>query len=565
MEYPPSSKHGCGLSMVLRRHCWTLVCAVAALATCMPAPEAAAAKQTVCTVTVNSPDEKDTFRRYLSADRFEFVELVERGRADWLESACRAGVRCDVLVISGHYDGIGEFFSEYVEADEYLPVGELERASCSDSCPALFSRLKEVYLFGCNTLNPEAQRTASGEIARSLARAGYARADAKRFMHALVARHGASSRDRMRQVFKNVPVIYGFSSVAPLGPTAAATLSRYFQQTGAGEIGTGRASRRLLAQFSAHGLSAARGLTDVDPGADVRRDVCRFADTRMAAADRAHFVHKLLQRPMAEVRMFLEQLEGYAASAAGGDAGNEFAQAKAAIAGDSAARARFLDFARDADEPAVRVRMLDVAQALGWLSPAEQRAEIVRMIGELLARQDAGPADVDLVCTLNRHGDLDGELVSAASPGSVAHTAIHACLGGPEARAQTIGALVAGGDAEVEVARAYLRHRPIDDVGDLRAITTGIAHMAGTDAQVRALQALSGHRVADPESLESLARLFSVADSWRVQNAIAGVLIRADFSALARPDVLTTLRQHRLKSPHGDDVIDALIRRLEAS
>ncbi|HEY4138161.1 MAG TPA: hypothetical protein VGN65_06905, partial [Casimicrobiaceae bacterium] len=62
-------------------------------------------KKTVCTITVNSPDEKQIFGRNLPTDGFQFVELVERGRPDWLASACRAGVRCDVLLISGHFDG----------------------------------------------------------------------------------------------------------------------------------------------------------------------------------------------------------------------------------------------------------------------------------------------------------------------------------------------------------------------------------------------------------------------------------------------------------------------------
>ena len=63
-----------------------------------------------CTITVNSADEKETFRRYLPESKYRFVELVERGRPDWLALACRAGVSCDVLVISGHYDGGTDFF-----------------------------------------------------------------------------------------------------------------------------------------------------------------------------------------------------------------------------------------------------------------------------------------------------------------------------------------------------------------------------------------------------------------------------------------------------------------------
>ena len=78
---------------------------------------AGAAPRTVCTITVNSPDEKESFRRHLGSENYRFVELVERGRADWLDSSCRAGVACDILVISAHYDGGNEFF-EIAGADD---------------------------------------------------------------------------------------------------------------------------------------------------------------------------------------------------------------------------------------------------------------------------------------------------------------------------------------------------------------------------------------------------------------------------------------------------------------
>src|SRR5262249_8051122 len=92
--------------------------------------DAQAARKTVCSITVNSSDEVETFRRNLPPDKFQFVELVERGRPDWLASACRRGVHCDILVISGHYDGRDEFYSQNVEAEEYLPIDEMERVSC---------------------------------------------------------------------------------------------------------------------------------------------------------------------------------------------------------------------------------------------------------------------------------------------------------------------------------------------------------------------------------------------------------------------------------------------------
>src|SRR5437867_11501864 len=212
-----------------------------ALLAALWAHETSAGKQTVCSITVNSADEKEAFRRSLPPDKYQFVELVERGRPDWLASACQQKVRCDMLVISGHYDGGNEFFSEHAEASEYLPVAEMERASCSASCSTLFSHLKEVYLFGCNTLNPERQNNVPAAIARDLAVSGRSATDSERIAQTLSARYGDSSRDRMRQIFPDVPVIYGFSSVAPLGPTAAANLSRYFH-SGIGDVGTGRAT-----------------------------------------------------------------------------------------------------------------------------------------------------------------------------------------------------------------------------------------------------------------------------------------------------------------------------------
>ena len=534
------------------------------LAAAIAALPAAAYEKTVCTITVNSADEKDAFRRHLPADKYRFVELVERNRPDWLASACKTGVRCDILVISGHYDGGNEFFSDQLNVREYLPVAEMERVSCSDSCPGLFSQLKEVYLFGCNTLNPEALRSASAEVVRSLVRGGMQRTDAERLARSLNAGHGESARDRMRLVFKDVPEIYGFSSVAPLGPQAAATIGKYFQANGTGEVGTGRVNSRLLGQFSANSMVVTRGMTDADPYAAIRRDVCQFADERLSDAQRLTFIHQLLQRRMAEVRMYLDRIETYAATLATRDRkAPDTAQALEAIASDRAARDRYLDFARDADQRAVRVRMLDVAQKLGWLSPTELRAEQLRMIDEMLARNDVGAGDVDLVCSLNAGHELDGLDSHASAVDDLAHAAVRACLGNADGHAQTLAGLTSGREADVAIAQTYLRHRPIDNVDELRRVTAEIARMNGSEAQVGALQALGRHRLSDPESLDALARLYPVAESLTVQNAIAGVLIRADYAAISRPELVRTLREHRRKGARGDDVIEALIRRLQ--
>ena len=552
---------------------WVLLAAALAV---LHAPVARSAEQrTVCTITVNSSDEREAFRRHLPADKFEFVELVERGRPDWLESARRKGIRCDALIISGHYDGGdyaggNEFFSERLDTDEYLPVDEMERVACSDPDKGMFSRLKEVYLFGCNTLNPEPLLSARAEIARTLVQSGHAPADAERLSRALSARYADSSRDRMRQIFKYFPAIYGFSSTAPLGPMAATYLDHYFRASGARDVGSGPASTRILGYFPGHSLTLTRGSTDADRDAGVRRDVCEFFDNRLSPAHRAKFVHEVLGRDMAEVRLFLDRLEHYVASL---DERTrqlpDVAPVLDEIAQDQTARDRYLEFARSDDRSAVRVRMIRLAEQLGWLSPEENRAELIRLIGDEFARSRPTAADVDLVCKLNESREFDEgrrDLPSAAvEADDVGHAAMLACLGEVEGRARVLRALTGRQDADVRIAQVYLRRRPLSDIHELRRVTTEVAQMSDGIAQVHALDTLAYLRLSDPEALEDLTRLFVVARSIAVQRAIAGILIRSDYPAMASPELLRTLREHRLKSPDGRDLIDVLINRLQVA
>jgi hypothetical protein len=61
-------------------------------------------------------------------------------------------------------------------------------------------------------------------------------------------------------------------------------------------------------------MIAISGLTDSDPRAAHRREVCQFIDDRLSPADKLTFMRGLLGRDMAEVRMFLERIEGLYAS-----------------------------------------------------------------------------------------------------------------------------------------------------------------------------------------------------------------------------------------------------------
>src|SRR3954471_11962029 len=233
-----------------------LLAAAAFALVATPAQAGAQSPKTICTITVNSPDEKETLAARLPKGEYRFVELVEKGRDDWLASACRRRVQCDVLVVSGHFNAGETFYSDKLGVDEHLQVDEVERAACSGTFPGLFAHLKEVYLFGCESLNPDATKYSSA--------------------------YGESGRERMRRIFANVPQIYGFYSSAPVGPTAAMLLNRYFDG-GKGVFGTGTTNERLLKVFGRNHITRVAGTREGEPLYAQRREVCQFFDERLAA------------------------------------------------------------------------------------------------------------------------------------------------------------------------------------------------------------------------------------------------------------------------------------------
>jgi hypothetical protein len=210
--------------------------------------------------------------------------------------------------------------------------------------------------------------------------------------------------------------------------------------------------------------------------------------------------------------------------------------------------------------------MIKLAHRLGWLTADEEPAELAALVADRIAG-NVSAADVELACSLNDGHELEAALpaLAAASPApTLGQTAVLACLGSAEARTRLLPALLSPRDGEFEMARVFLRHRPITDAEELREVTAGIAGANDPKVQVRALDAIATLHVSDPESLEELTRMFPAAQTAGVQVAIAGVLLRSDYDAIASPELVQTLRESRLKSHSGPDVVDALIRRLEA-
>jgi len=520
---------------------------------------AAGRRETVCTVTINSADEKASFMRQLPAARFRFVELVQPGRSDWLQAACRAGIRCDVLVISGHYDGANTFFSDAPAPPASLAVSDLERAACSGACSGLFAALREVYLFGCKTLDPNPALDPGGDRDADATTAPEPTACAATPAPAV---WGESSRDRMRQIFRGVPVIYGFTAGAPLGPQAAAMLEQHWRSAGTAAVARGRPDTSLLMHLGGGSMTAVRGVDASELAAGW--DLCRFVDARLDDAERARHIHRLLRGDLVHLRAHVGRIGRLAAELADRNPKpRALAAALHRIAEDAFSRIRFLGDARDA-EPALHARLLQLARDLQWLTPAEHRTRLVQLLAGLGARRALGVDDVALACTLAReHGlhDVPG-LRADAEDESAAHDALRACLGDAAARAPMLAALAGDELGALRLARAYLRQRPITEAAELHRTIDAVARMAPPEAQVLALETLARQEITEVEVIERLARLYARTPSWAVQAAIAGALVRIDAGLLAAVPLARTVRAHRLPAPGSDNRIDALLLRL---
>ncbi len=486
--------------------------------------------KTVCSITVNSPDERDAFRKYLPPGKYNFVELLDRKHDEWMGKACERRVQCDVLVISGHFNAGETFYSDKVDVEASLKMDELERASCSGSCPSLFAHLKEVYLFGCESLNPDPSRYASA--------------------------YGESGRERMRRIFSNVPVIYGFSSAAPVGPTASMLLGRYFSAGGASEVGSGHTSERLLRVFGRNHMVAIRGARDSDPGTSERRQICEFFDDRESAAAKLHSIHTMIRSDPELGRKYLARIESLLGSLteAQRDA-PDFRHRLAEMGTDDETRDRFLALARASHPFGVRARMVQLAARIGWLQPQAEHDELAALVGDMLGSvthrrlRRGGPA-----CTLNDDGALAGELTRVSSRGRRARRG--RCGGArlPSAGATRRARKRAPRRSRAPTTRTSCSHRPICSTirwripPRSRALAAEVTRKPPSEAKLRAQGSLDRLHNADRGILDELGPAYAQAKTVKVQRANAEDFIRSDPDALRGAGLAAVLRGSRLKS-----------------
>lgn len=273
----------------------------------------AQSKPNICTVTLNSEDEKFTFKKRLG-DKANFIELASSEASSqgwgWFRNSCKklkaqlpAGGACDVILISGHF--AGTFFGNKAPN---LSVEELEDLSCNDECPEFFKKSTEVFLMGCNTLASKdpVGRTEEEYRAALHTHPELSASQIDQIVNFLYGSIGATMESRMRRIFYSEKplLIYGFHSKGPLGPRARPSLENYLldvpnyanhlQDISQRRILKNVPLARNMSEFNFHQVG---GISAQDPEMHLRENICSLYRRQLPRLQKLLKVQELISSP----------------------------------------------------------------------------------------------------------------------------------------------------------------------------------------------------------------------------------------------------------------------------
>jgi hypothetical protein len=370
----------------------------------------------VCSITINSDDEIRTLRNRLPASSFRFTELTDTARtstadpgSSWFGRACDSGVSCDVLVVSGHFGNTwaGDYGTTFAGTSGLsLSLEELERRRCDASCPGILGNPREVFLFGCKTLADSApSQSLPTHDAAVFAEHAVVPAAAARFVDAVTSNgEVTSSRERMELVFAGVPRVYGFTEVAPAGKRVAPLLDKYLLGVGDYAEHLRRLERSRTNELLAHAMEPTcfAQTTGVDPaGAAFAREqrVCALRSEHRSVSERVEQVAHLF-----DTQAFLADLPAigfFLRSHQRALADPAYTSSLVHIRQNIAARSTVAALVHDLQLPVVRLELVRIARAVGWLS-AEEARPIQRQIAVSLLRPPVWGEARDSICGLGR-------------------------------------------------------------------------------------------------------------------------------------------------------------------
>ncbi len=366
-------------------------------------------KFTICTITINSDEERKIFESQVKKypDKFNsLVELTNFGDdKNWFTKACQSGVRCDQLIISGHF--AGTFFGESSEKE--LSLEDLEKAGCSKSCEGILGNPYEVFLFGCNTLAEKKQDGRTPEqYLQVLLQDGRPLAEAEATVQSRYGALGDSNRVGMQRAFSGEKKqLYGFDSIGPSGKTIKSFLNNYFSKISPAEHLEKLQAKRMLDKVDMANAQLAASLkptafTQCETGEltdPVMKKVCSIQDSRMSVDQRLGIVTELIGSEYSFSS--LPAINAFFKAHPPEEFNEKQKQEFSFIASNDAFKKQILGLIEKSKSVGHIAEWAQFAETLGYMSPENASAQVKNSALKAISNKPKRE-DVDIICSLDK-------------------------------------------------------------------------------------------------------------------------------------------------------------------
>ncbi len=365
-------------------------------------------KLTVCTITINSDDEKKVWQGQVAKEPNKFnpvVELTELGSTeDWFAKSCASGIRCDQLIISGHF--AGSFFSE--KGDKNLSLSKLEEAGCSKTCEGILSNPYEVFLLGCNTLSgKEADHRTPAEYLQVLLRDGIPVSQAELVVQSRYGSVGDSNKAAMQRAFGgDSKLIYGFDSVGPSGKTIKPFLDKYFSRIKLSEHLEKLSAKRMMNQVEEGNKilqdvmksTAFAHCNNIDEDDEKTKAICSLLDLKVSDDEKLAKSLELLIRD--DFLVYLPHVGRYVGSLKGKELTDSQKSSLQLIKNNEVIKNQIVGLAEKASSLGLKAEWLELATNLDYLSKEDALIKIKEPLRDYF-KKNITVESLEAVCSLS--------------------------------------------------------------------------------------------------------------------------------------------------------------------
>lgn len=365
-------------------------------------------KFTICAITINSDDEKKIFQSQVDKYPKKFnpiVELTNMGDDDnWFQKACESKIRCDQLIISGHFAGY--FFGE--NSKKNLPLKDIEKAGCSKTCDGILGQPLEVFLFGCNTLaEKDGDHRTPQQYLQVLLQDGIPLPQAEQIVQSRYGEVGDSNKASMQRAFGGESKqLYGFDSVGPSGKNIKGFLQNYFRKISAPDQLEKLQAKRMLGQLNGANKALAESLKSTafaECHASELKDektkaICKLQDTRASVDEKLDLIVTLMTQK--DSMIYFPYINEFFKKNPPQSLSDQQKETLKQLTNNSVIRNQILGMAKKTTGLGFKKELVDFSFNLGYVNK-DERAELMRTEVKKIFAKPLTADDIASICNLD--------------------------------------------------------------------------------------------------------------------------------------------------------------------